>query len=248
MSQNSFKKRIALLVAVSVWTVAGFAIAQLLVGVILVLLTALGVPFASVNETVFTSIGNAVVYALAIGIVVGVPWLVRKKRTTLADIGLQRLPTWNELLMAPLGMVGYLILTSIIMALAMVALPFVDYTQAQQVGFSQLSSQLEFTLAFISLVVIAPFAEEVLFRGYLLGKLRQHVPTWIAILVTSIIFGVVHLQWNVGLDVFALSIVLCLLRVQSGSLWPSILLHMLKNGVAFYFLFINPIVAVTIGG
>ena len=98
------------------------------------------------------------------------------------------------------------------------------------------------------LVIIAPVAEELLFRGYLLGKLRKHAPLWVAILVTSVIFGAIHLAWNVGIDVFALSIVLCVVRVVSGSLWPSIMLHMLKNGLAFYLLFINPTVLSTLGG
>jgi membrane protease YdiL (CAAX protease family) len=87
-----------------------------------------------------------------------------------------------------------------------------------------------------------------LFRGYLLGKLRKYVPLWAAILVTSLLFGFVHGAWNVGIDVFALSIVLCLLRVWTKTLWAPILLHMLKNAVAFYLLFINPLLLGTLGG
>jgi len=88
----------------------------------------------------------------------------------------------------------------------------------------------------------------VLFRGYLLSKLRRHVATWIAILITSLLFGLVHFAWNVGIDTFALGIVLCLVTIWTKSLWPAILIHMLKNGIAFYFLFINPTVLTTLGG
>lgn len=248
MSQNFFKKRLVRVVAIAVWVVAGFVLAQLLIGMLLGATSLAGVPFEQVNTAVFNSIVNTMVYALTIAIVIGVPWVMKGSRTTLEDIGLQRLPMWREIFIAPVGMIGYLILTSIIMSIAMFALPFIDYTQVQETGFSQLNNQLEYALAFLSLVVVAPVAEEVLFRGYLLGRLRRHAPTWVAIILTSLIFGAVHLQWNVGLDVFALSIVLSLLRIYSGSLWPAILLHMLKNGVAFFFLFINPILAITIGG
>ena len=93
-------------------------------------------------------------------------------------------------------------------------------------------------LAFITLVVIAPVAEEVLFRGYLYGKLKKYVPVWAAILITSALFGLIHGTWNVAVDTFALSIILCLLRESTGGIWASILLHMIKNGIAFYFLFI----------
>jgi membrane protease YdiL (CAAX protease family) len=139
-----------------------------------------------------------------------------------------------------LGMFVYFVLTTIVLAIATQALTFVDYSQTQETGFAEIATRPEYILAFLSLVVVAPFAEEILFRGYLLGKLRKYAPLWLAILITSVLFAVVHFQWNVGIDVFVLSIVLCLLRVYTGSLWASILLHMIKNGVAFYFLFINP--------
>lgn len=230
------------------WVFVGFILAQLLAVGVIELLKLLKVPLDSINTSLFNTIAAAAVYGFAILIVLGVPWVVRRKKTTLQDLGLQRLLSWTDIALAPAGAIAYLILTALVSAAAMVLLPFIDYSQAQETGFSQLSAQSEYILAFLSLVIVAPFAEEVLFRGYLFGKLRKHVPLWIAILVTSLLFGLVHFQWNVAVDVFALSIVLCLLRVVSGSLWPSILLHMMKNGIAFYFLFINPALLSTLGG
>lgn len=224
------------------WVFFGFMLAQALVTVIFLGMQQLGVSFDSVNIPTFNTLIAVLVYALAIAIVLGVPWLVKKRKTTKEELGLQRWPRWMDIVWTPAGLIVYLILTAALMYAAMQLLTFVDYTQTQENGFSQIASQWEYILAFISLVIIAPVAEEVLFRGYLFGKLRKYVPIWASILVTSLVFAVVHGQWNVGIDVFALSIVLCLLRVVTGSLWASILLHALKNGIAYYFLFINPIV------
>ena len=47
-----------------------------------------------------------------------------------------------------------------------------------------------------------------------------------------------HGQWNVGINVFAMSIVLCVMREITGSIYSGILLHMLKNMLAFYLLYI----------
>lgn len=235
-------------VALLAWVFAGFMLAQATVIGVLSVAQAAGVPLSSVSSVLLNSIGNVIIYGLAIAIVVGVPWVVAKKRTTLEHIGLHRLPSWKDILLAPAGVVLYFILTVLLTALAMAFLPFIDYTQVQETGFAHINGQFEYVLAFISLVVVAPFAEEVLFRGYLFGKLRRYASVWAAGLLTSLLFAVVHFQWNVGLDVFALSVVLCALRVVSGSLWPSIMVHMVKNGIAFYFLFVNPIVAITIGG
>jgi CAAX amino terminal protease family. len=242
------KVRILYAIGLPIWVLLGFVLAQLLLLAVMWVMQELGVPFDSFNPIVLNFIVSAIVYALAIVLVLGLPWLIKKRRTTKEDIGIQRLPTWMDIVWAPAGLVVYFILTALVTAFAMGFLPFIDYDQAQSTGYEALAAQSEYILAFFSLVIIAPIAEEVLFRGYLFGKLRKHAPLWISILITSLLFGLVHLQWNVGLDVFVLSIVLCLLRVISGSLWPSILLHMFKNGIAFYFLFVNPTLLSTLGG
>jgi membrane protease YdiL (CAAX protease family) len=223
-------------------------LAQAFVLVLIDVLRSIGVPLEQINASLFQVIAGGVIYAVALLIVIGGPWLIKKSRTTKKDLGIHRWPSWLDIGLVPGGAIVYLILTTAITSIAMTYLTFIDYSQAQDTGFSNLSGQAEYILAFVMLVIIAPIAEELLFRGYLLGKLRKHAPLWVAIFVTSVIFGAIHLAWNVGIDVFALSIVLCVLRVVSGSLWPSIMLHMLKNGLAFYLLFINPTVLSTLGG
>jgi len=230
------------------WVVAGFVVAQVLVGLVIAGLREVGVTFGDVNPAIFSTAISAIVYVLLLIIVIGLPWVIKKYRTTATELGLNRYPDWIDLLLAPGGFIVYIILSAILTSLAMSFLTFIDFNQVQETGFSQLGPQFEYILAFLSLVVIAPVAEEIIFRGYLLGKLRKHVAMWIAVLITSLLFAAVHLSWNVGIDVFALSLVLCVLRITTKSLWPSILLHMLKNGVAFYFLFINPFLLTTLGG
>ena len=254
MSQNSSKSKftlrraIVLGVVVPAWVFVSFILAQLLVAVVAQGLQALGVSFASVNEAVFNSVLGAIVYAITLTLVIGGPWWLQKRRTSLEDLGLQRGPDLIDFAWVPAGVLVYVVLTAVVAALSLVLLPFIDHSQVQQTGFSGISTQSEYILAFLSLVVIAPVAEEVLFRGYLMGKLRKSMPVWAAIIITSLLFALVHFQWNVALDTFALSIVLCLLRLVTKSLWAPILLHAMKNGLAFYLLFINPSLISTIGG
>jgi len=248
MSLNFSKRAILFCIGLPAWVFIGFMLAQALVIVLVEVLQKLGVPLGDINASLLQVVAGGAVYALSLVIVIGVPWWVKKARTTKEDLGVQRLPSWMDIVWAPTGAVVYLILTATITFIAMNLLTFVDYSQPQDTGFTNISAQGEYIMAFIMLVIIAPVAEEVLFRGYLFGKLRKHAPLWVSILITSVVFALVHGAWNVGLDVFALSIVLCLLRVVSGSLWPSIMLHMMKNGLAYYFLFINPSVLSTLGG
>lgn len=246
--KTPLKKRILLCVGLPVWVFLGFMLAQAIVIVLIELLQKIGVPLGDIDPSLFQVIAGGIIYALSLLIVIGVPWLTKKARTTKEELGVHRPPNLMDFVWVPAGAVAYIFLTLIITALAMLFLKFVDYGQPQDVGFNGINTQVEYIMAFIMLVVIAPIAEELLFRGYLLGKLRKYTKLWIAILITSVLFGLVHFAWNVGLDTFALSIVLCLLRVVSGSLWPSIMLHMLKNGVAYYFLFIDPNILSTLGG
>jgi membrane protease YdiL (CAAX protease family) len=131
---------------------------------------------------------------------------------------------------------GYFIISLLLVSLLQLV-PGVDISQPQDIGFSQPSSIIGYVIAFLALVVLAPLAEEVLFRGILYGRLRRYAGMWWSVIVTSVAFGVVHQQLNVGVDVAALSIFLCLLRERTGNIWAGVVLHAVKNLIAFAIIF-----------
>jgi membrane protease YdiL (CAAX protease family) len=238
------------LVTYPLFVFAAFFVATLIVRGVLTFLDVIHVNFGVYSTgPVFQTIIAAVVYLLAFGVVFGVPLLVYKRRTTtLETLGLTRLLSWADIGLAPLAFIAYALVSTLAVAIVTALIPAFPADQAQDVGFKALTNRDGYLLAFTTLVVIAPIAEETLFRGYLYGKLRARVPLWAAMIATSILFGAVHGQWNVALDTFVLSMVMCGLREITGSIWAGILLHMIKNLIAFYLLFINPIVAPTMGG
>jgi membrane protease YdiL (CAAX protease family) len=237
----------ALTAALLAWVCIGFAVSQLIVLLAWQGIQALGWG-VGVNGAVLNTTVAAVVYVLTMAFVIGLPWLIFKRRTTRADLALTTFPTWLDIILAPTGFVVYVAASALLLFLAGILMPWIDLNQVQDTGFSGVTVRYEYILAFVTLVVIAPVAEEILFRGYLFGKLLKHVPVWVAVLLTSAVFAAIHGAWNVAIDVFALSIVLCIVRLLSKSLWPAILLHMIKNGIAFYLLFINPAILNTLGG
>lgn len=242
-------KKTGVILGYSAWVFTAFMSAQLAIAGVVYLLKWLGVSFEGMNEAVFSATLSIVIYTLTILVAIGAPWLILKRKTDKKELGMQRWVEWKDYGWLGLGFVSYLILTMAVSFLAMMFLTFIDFDEKQVTGYEMITAPYEYYLAFIGLVVIAPVAEELLFRGYLFGKLRASgVKVWVAVVATSLLFAIVHFQGNVGVDVFALGIVLALLRVFSKSLWPSIMLHMLKNGIAYYFLFINPSVLSTLGG
>lgn len=216
-----------------------FVAANVIVVIGLLILQATGMSFAT-ESAVFNAILAAIVYILTLAMTLGASWVLLRRLSTRKDLGIDRLPSWMDIILSPAGAVVYLLLSGIAITLFSVFFPQIDLQQSQEIGFQNLSGYSQYLLAFVTLVVVAPVAEEVLFRGYLYGKLRKHAPVWLGALITSGLFAVAHGQWNVAIDTFALSLVMCSLREITGSIWAGTLLHMMKNGLAFYLLFINP--------
>jgi membrane protease YdiL (CAAX protease family) len=168
--------------------------------------------------------------------------LLRRAKIARAKIGLVR-PVASDILYALSGYAAYFVGYLVIVTIA-TSITTINVDQPQQIGFDNVvGSQLG--LVFLSLVVLPPIAEEIMFRGFLFTSFRQKFRFRYAVVATSILFGIAHLQfgsgapllWVAALDTFTLSVVLCYLREKTGSLWPSIMLHTLKNGIAFVALF-----------
>lgn len=192
----------------------------------------------NVMTTTGSLVMRCVVYAVTILLLVG--WLrLGPYALTLESLGLSKLMRTRDIGFGAVGFLGYGI-TAMLVLFLLSHIPLFDVNQVQNVGVaSNYLYGLELWVAFVVLVVLVPIAEEVMFRGMLYGRLRQEgVRWWVSAVIVSVLFGLAHGQWNVGIDVFILSMVACALREFTGSLWPSILVHITKNLIAFSLLYI----------
>jgi membrane protease YdiL (CAAX protease family) len=237
------KRKWLMALALPLWIYFGFLLSSGVVVFLLLLLRDFDVPVDRIDQTLLQTILSAVVYLMMAFIVIGLPWLIKKSKTNRHDLGLSRLPTWLDIFITPAGFIIYVFLSAILISVAIWIFPIIDIKEAQEIGFNNISQNYEYLLSFLTLVIIAPVIEEVLFRGYFFSKLKKYIPVWASIIIVSVTFGLIHGQWNLAIDTFALSIVLCVLRQITGSLWSPILLHMVKNGIAYYILFISPLIS-----
>ena len=250
---GSFSKKIIgrkwwLLLALPVWVYGVFLVVELALSLLVGELSRIGAPLGSVNPVIFSTIFSIVTYVVSLAVVIYVPVYIKNRQTSLRDLGVNDWPTFLEIFISPLAFVAYFLLTMVTMSIASGVFS-VNIQQQQSLPFSQsmLSTHWQFFLAFIVMVVLAPIAEELLYRGYLYGKLRNSFSIWLSILITSVAFGLAHLwagpnlplQWAVVVDTFTLSLVMCAAREHTGAIWVPVLMHMMKNGIAFYFLFVN---------
>jgi uncharacterized protein len=84
----------------------------------------------------------------------------------------------------------------------------------------------------VLLIAVAPaISEEIAFRGIIQPSLGRILKPGEALLVTALLFAILHLQWLGLLHLSILGLVLGWVRIRSGSLYPCILLHFVHNSL-----------------
>lgn len=87
-------------------------------------------------------------------------------------------------------------------------------------------------LSIITTVILAPIAEEFLFRGVTLEKAKKIMPFFAANTLQALMFGVYHGNLIQGVYAFLLGVLLGYVAEYFHSIWASILLHACVNGSA----------------
>ena len=80
--------------------------------------------------------------------------------------------------------------------------------------------------------IIVPIMEEIVFRGFMFSRLGKAMPTWIAVAITSIAFGLVHGQMIWALLAALTGVVFNIVRIKTDSIIPTIVMHMVNNSLA----------------
>ncbi|PUB10758.1 CPBP family intramembrane glutamic endopeptidase [Paenisporosarcina sp. OV554] len=103
--------------------------------------------------------------------------------------------------------------------------------------FPMPESPVYLSITIISIALIGPIAEEFIFRGMLLHRMMKKTSMWGGILISSILFGVLHAD-IIGASIFG--IITSLLYLKTGNLLIPILLHVFNNSIAIILTFVAP--------
>jgi len=92
----------------------------------------------------------------------------------------------------------------------------------------------------VLIVAAAPISEEIFFRGFMFGGLRRRLSFPVAALISAAIFGLFHYTGPSSLGVLPqlafLGLALCWVYEETGSIYPTIAIHVLNNAFAFVLL------------
>jgi membrane protease YdiL (CAAX protease family) len=162
-----------------------------------------------------------------------------------AAIGFARQP-WGEPFRWRLGPERVIWLSSLLLFLSLVfngafAILLTQITHKsppiqESVPLIQYALRSNPVIAVLTMVVVAPIVEEVLFRGLAYGALEKRLGAGAAILGSSLLFALFHLQVLAFVPLFCLGLVLCWARWKCGSIALPILLHAFNNGLATFLL------------
>lgn len=99
----------------------------------------------------------------------------------------------------------------------------------------KISSTGELIIIVLSAVVFAGICEELLFRGFLQKSLERSFDTTKAIMLTSLIFAIIHMNPWWTIQIILLAVFLGVMAWKSDSIFPSIIAHSINNGLALIF-------------
>lgn len=169
------------------------------------------------------SIGAVVQYSLMLGILL----LIARGRPYRAALALRRPASWPRAL-------GLSVVALLAIWIAGAALnPFLDANDEQGFVPDEWDSSRAgaFAAFFLTVTVVAPIVEELIYRGLGYSLLAPY-GSWVAIVVTGVLFGASHglLIALPVLTIFGLAI--GWLRMKTDSVYPPMILHAIFNGVA----------------
>lgn len=213
------------------WRSLLFALALIAAGVVLpIFVAAFLLVGHALTKSDLTSPATALglqLVSYAFVLVVCLAYLPRLARSSLADLGL-RLPNASEVGWGLAGAVAMLIAVDLVGSLE----ERLFHTKITETAIDLLKATrgtLLTTLFVTFACVIAPFFEELQFRGFLYNALRRYLPTAWAAMLSGLVFGAAHFSALAIVPLACGGVVLALVYERTRSLAATTIAHGLFN-------------------
>jgi len=219
---------------VSPATQAPFGLASVLIGIgmLLVVTLLLGAVIVAVDGEPLSVAGRLGLQGVLAAGMVAVAFLAASSGRGLAS---PRVLGLGRSLSAPWGPAAkaYLAYLGCALVLAVLLSPEQEDV-ARELGWG--TSTLGDVVAAFLIVVAAPVAEELFFRGLIFAGIRSASGFWVAAAISGAIWGLVHYtgsdSWPVILQLAIFGVILAWLYERTGSIRPTIAVHALNNALA----------------
>lgn len=175
-------------------------------------------------------VGNIVIFAILVGIVMAIVW---SRVKPVAWLGLRWREWPHALWIGPVAvMVMWVILVALSASGYIAWLENIVGSKSTQDAVKLLQESKDLTsvaLMAFSAAIIAPLAEEVIFRGYIYPVAKYFAGPWVGALFTSLVFAAGHGNVPLMLPLFLLGMLMTWAYEKTGSLWAAISIHFFFN-------------------
>ncbi len=145
--------------------------------------------------------------------------------------------------------IGYAIIAYIAFIPVLVAINYATHYVTQLIGYDAPTQDVVkmfmaekempiLLLGFFAASIVAPVAEEIIFRGFAYSALKKTMGVFWSIVLTSLIFSVLHAHVVGIVPIFALGVLLAYLYERTGSLIAPITVHMIHNTIMLVLVFV----------
>lgn len=178
--------------------------------------------------TKYTTVITMAYQLLTLGLI----WLIFKirKKCFCHEIALS---VFNKKAIVPILVMGLAVQFFVSYVMELLPIPEALLNAYVQASSPILENQNLF-LQIVALAVVAPITEEIIFRGFILSRFKKAMPTSLAVVLSSVLFGLVHLQLLWVIYAALIGILLAIIAEQEKSIGASILLHMAINFSALF--------------
>lgn len=196
-------------------------------------------------DEVFFDVLNATLMDV-IGLAIVVYFVVNKFKSGLSGLGITFKNIIRNMRIAIGGYFTIIPVLAIIMILVFIGVRIFNYeppeTKALEILYQAKGTKLLFILTAL-VTIIGPIAEELFFRGFAYPVFRKKIGVRNAILVVSLIFAMLHMNIVSFFPILVLGILLAYLYEKTGSIIPSIAVHIIHNSGVIFFVFLYKLIA-----
>ena len=143
----------------------------------------------------------------------------------------------KEVWKKPVWQYGLILFSTVVIAYGMNYLFTVTGLIASSASYQQ-TAESQYNVALgIGLVlycIVSPVVEEVIFRGFLYGRMRVYMPKVAAVLVSALLFGVYHGNLVQGIYGFFMGIIYTLVYEKYQNFYLAVIMHAITNMVAYF--------------
>jgi membrane protease YdiL (CAAX protease family) len=180
--------------------------------------------FGLENESMINGIGLIFINLLTFGLVILIGY--KKSHKNFNEVFMFNNVPLNLWIAVIVFMFGFVILSSELDNLLNYILPMPDFLQDI---FNSMLANEYIILSIILVGIIPAFVEEMFFRGIILGGFKENYSQKKAIIMSSLLFGIIHLNPWQFVTAFIIGLISAWICLQTRSILPSIYMHLFNN-------------------